>query len=720
MLILAATVGAVEYPYDNKEPQKTGWPVDSVRFPTEQAWLDGGNHWPPYVNATTPVRDLIPQFPNPESLDYNNQTVLNSNVQGMGGNVDVILIGDSITQQWMHDDWTKANIQHPQVGMNTAWKEKFGSYSVVNLGIGGDKVEGVLWRLDHDGIKGVKAKVVVLCIGTNDVGWVTNQQIWGSTKESLSLGVAKGIKLCAQSILEKMPGVEVVVCKVLPAVWRNVSGEDPLAKPYYDAVVSINAALDTLNLGAIPRVHVLDCRKMFLKGYDPSVALDMLPEPPPNTPIDATVFRPDEPAYVHITLDGYRRWARILEPTLKALITPAPTITSLAPISGTTAGGTKVTITGTNLTGTSGVTFDGTAATLVTVVSATSVTCVTPAHAVGAVNVVLTATGGPVTSTNGYTYTAVAPTITTQPQPQTVTVGQSAEFTVVATGSPTPTYQWLKNGAAIAGATSASYNTPMTTLADNGARFSVVVTNTADSVTSSEAVLTVTSPPVTTVEPTITMQPRARSVTVGRVATFTVSATGKPSPSCQWFKDDLAISGATSASYTTPVTVLGDSGAVFSVVVSNSAGSVTSSGATLTVTPAPLVPVITTQPANQPVTVGQTATFTVVATGTPAPTYQWFKDGTAISGATATSYTTPVATSADHGGVYSVVVSNSVGSETSVFANLSVVDASGSTTGSTASAENSSSSSGCGIGGVGMMALSMALAFGLRLFRRRD
>ncbi len=94
--------------------------------------------------------------------------------------------------------------------------------------------------------------------------------------------------------------------------------------------------------------------------------------------------------------------------TLYAKWIPVPTITTVSPNSGPAAGGTTVTITGTNLTGASAVTFGGLAATSVTVVSATSVTCVTPAKAAGAVNVVLTTPGGSVTKTNAFTYVAAA------------------------------------------------------------------------------------------------------------------------------------------------------------------------------------------------------------------------------------------------------------------------------------------------------------------------
>jgi hypothetical protein len=87
---------------------------------------------------------------------------------------------------------------------------------------------------------------------------------------------------------------------------------------------------------------------------------------------------------------------------------------------------------------------------------------------------------------------------------------------------------------------------------------------------------------------------------------------------------------------------------------------------------AAVAPTITTQPANQTVTVGQTATFSVTATGTAPLTYQWQKNGTAINGATATTYTTPATVLADSGAQFSVTVSNAVGNTPSNSATLTV------------------------------------------------
>src|SRR6202022_3059418 len=127
-----------------------------------------------------------------------------------------------------------------------------------------------------------------------------------------------------------------------------------------------------------------------------------------------------------------------------------------------------------------------------------------------------------------------------------------------------------KGGVNIAGATAASYSTPVTTTSDNGASFAVVVSNTVGTVTSAAAALTVNA---AAVAPTITTQPGSQTVTAGQPASFTVVATGTAPLSYQWQKSGVNIAGATAASYTTPATTTSDNGATFRVVVSNTAGT---------------------------------------------------------------------------------------------------------------------------------------------------
>lgn len=177
-----------------------------------------------------------------------------------------------------------------------------------------------------------------------------------------------------------------------------------------------------------------------------------------------------------------------------------------------------------------------------------------------------------------------APAISAQPTAQTVLAGAAATFTVTASGTAPLTYQWNKGGTAISGATAGSYTTPATSMADSGSSFTVTVSNAAGSVTSSAAILTVQA-----VAPAIGVQPSNQTVFAGAAATFNVTATGTAPLTYQWSKGGVAIPNATSAIYTTPATVLGDNGSSFTVKVTNAAGSATSSAATLTVQPAPVL-----------------------------------------------------------------------------------------------------------------------------------
>src|SRR5437773_227935 len=178
-----------------------------------------------------------------------------------------------------------------------------------------------------------------------------------------------------------------------------------------------------------------------------------------------------------------------------------------------------------------------------------------------------------------------------------------------------------------------------------------------------------------TVAPTITTPPANQTVAAGQTATFTVVAGGTAPLSYQWQKNGANITGATSASYTTPITTTADSGSAFPVVVTNTTGTVTSATATMTVTATAVAATITTQPANQTVTAGQTATFTRASDLTAPLSYQWQKNGANLTGATSASYTTPATTTADSGSTFRVVVANTAGTVTSAAATLTVTAA---------------------------------------------
>jgi hypothetical protein len=239
-----------------------------------------------------------------------------------------------------------------------------------------------------------------------------------------------------------------------------------------------------------------------------------------------------------------------------------------------------------------------------------------------AMNITVWETGGGGGNSLSYSYTitvtggaATAPTINTQPQSQTVGVGGTAVFTVGVAGSPAPTIQWNKNGVAIAGATSATLTLNNVQTGD-AATYTATATNSAGSVTSNGAVLTVS----TAVAPAITTQPSNLTVTAGGTATFTIAVTGNPTPTIQWKKGTTNISGANSTTYTINNVQASDAGS-YSATATNSAGSITSSAATLTVNPSTL-PTITRQPAGHALATGSSVVFSVGVSG-GGLTYQW-------------------------------------------------------------------------------------------------
>jgi len=118
------------------------------------------------------------------------------------GNVDLVFIGDSITQGW-------------EGAGKAAWAEKYGKRNAVNLGIGGDRTQHVLWRLDNGNIEGIKPKLAVIMIGTNNSGTNTSEQI------------ADGITAIVKKLREKLPETKILLLGIFP---RGVDDTDAKRK----------------------------------------------------------------------------------------------------------------------------------------------------------------------------------------------------------------------------------------------------------------------------------------------------------------------------------------------------------------------------------------------------------------------------------------------------------------------------------------------------------
>ena len=278
----------------------------------------------------------------------------------------------------------------------------------------------------------------------------------------------------------------------------------------------------------------------------------------------------------------------------------------------------------------------------------------------GSYAVVVTNAAGSVISVAAVLTVLVPPAITAQPQSRTNVAGTSAGFSVAASGTTPLSYQWQFNGANISGATETSLTVSNVQASDAG-NYSVVVTNAASSVTSTVAVLTVWVPP------SIASQPQSRTNVVGTSAAFSVAASGTSPFNYQWQFNGGNIVGATGATFTLGSVQTSDAGS-YAVAVTNSAGSVTSVAAILTVL---VPPAITAQPQSRTNVAGTSAVFSVAASGTTPLSYQWQFNGANISGATGTGLTLNNVQPGDAGN-YAVVVTNAGGSITSALAALTV------------------------------------------------
>jgi hypothetical protein len=253
-----------------------------------------------------------------------------------------------------------------------------------------------------------------------------------------------------------------------------------------------------------------------------------------------------------------------------------------------------------------------------------------------------------------------APSIASQPQSQAVVAGGTASFGISATGLAPLGYQWQFNGVAIPGATAANLTLASVQPSQAGA-YSVLVSNSVGFVQSAGAVLSVLA------QPGIAAQPVSSTNLAGANVTLSVTATGMQPLSYQWLFNSASIAGASQNTLTLSNVQTAATGS-YQVIVTNSAGAITSSVATLTIwAPAE----ITSQPVGGTNLPGTAAAFSVEVAGTPPPTLQWYFNGAAIAGATGTSLNFTTVQLADSGS-YTVVATNLAGAATSSVAVLTV------------------------------------------------
>lgn len=183
------------------------------------------------------------------------------------GNVDLIFIGDSITQGW----------EGPG---KDVWEQFYGKRNAVNLGISGDRTQHVLWRLDNGNINGISPKLAVIMIGTNNSGDNTPEEI------------ADGITAIVQKLRQKLPNTKVLLLGIFPR------GADPS-----DARRKVNEKTNEIvkKLADNKTVFYQDLSEAFLED-------------------DGTLSRMIMPDLLHLSKQGYTIWAESIEPNVKKLM----------------------------------------------------------------------------------------------------------------------------------------------------------------------------------------------------------------------------------------------------------------------------------------------------------------------------------------------------------------------------------------------------------------
>ncbi len=185
------------------------------------------------------------------------------------GNVDMLLIGDSITHAW-------------ESGGKGVWDQYYAPRNAVNLGIGGDRTQHVLWRLDNGNIKGISPKLAMLMIGTNNCGSNSPEEI------------ADGVTAIVAKLRKKLPETKVLILAVFP---RGPNDADPKRQ------VNMKANKIIAKLADGDMVSYLDIGYAFLAD-------------------DRTLSKKVMPDLLHLTPQSYKTWAEAVEPAVAKVMGP--------------------------------------------------------------------------------------------------------------------------------------------------------------------------------------------------------------------------------------------------------------------------------------------------------------------------------------------------------------------------------------------------------------
>jgi beta-glucosidase len=190
------------------------------------------------------------------------------NERAKKGDVDLVFIGDSITQGW------------EGAGRGT-WEKHYGNRKAMNLGIGGDRTQHVLWRLDNGNLEGITPKLAVIMIGTNNSNGNDN-----SAEE-----ISDGIKAIVARLRDRLPEMKILLLGVFPRGEKH--------NPQREKIYRTNQIARQVADGQA--VHYLDISEEFLED-DGSLSKEIMPD------------------YLHLSEKGYDIWADSIESQVAALL----------------------------------------------------------------------------------------------------------------------------------------------------------------------------------------------------------------------------------------------------------------------------------------------------------------------------------------------------------------------------------------------------------------
>ena len=250
-LTLAVAIGATTLAATAQEKPKTDTPATAK----------------PAQKAPAPKESATAPKPRDEKWMKRHDDLLNQ-VKQKAGNVDLLMVGDSITDGW-------------RGGGKQVFQKHYGSMDPLNIGIGGDRTQHVLWRLEHGEVEGISPKAAVLMIGTNNLGSNTDDEI------------AAGVTKIVHTLHEKLPKTKVLLLGIFP---RSFKADDPARA----RIKTINQQIAKLDDGG-KTVKYLDIGPKFLEA-------------------DGTLPKSIMPDALHPNEKGYEIWAEAMGPTLEEMM----------------------------------------------------------------------------------------------------------------------------------------------------------------------------------------------------------------------------------------------------------------------------------------------------------------------------------------------------------------------------------------------------------------